>query len=280
MFSYSFITFGPRITISPGVPAATGFPFESTTRTSGPAARPTVPGLRVPGGKGLLAIWCAASVIPYASITGAPNTRSSSAITVGGSGDDDERMNRSRCDRTTSALCGARSRIAWCIVGTPVYHVGRTSPIQAKNLSALNPLEHDTSPPAESGARRAAIEAVDVEQRHDHEAAVVRRERERGADVRRRRADVLLRERHDLGARRRPRRVQHERDVVARRTARRVARGALDALDANTRSKLPAPRSGRGANRAIGTPRRVATSTAADSLPCAMTRSFARRSVR
>ena len=55
-----------------------------------------MPGLRVPGGNGLLAIWCAASVIPYASTTGTPNTRSSSAITVGGSADDDERMNRSR----------------------------------------------------------------------------------------------------------------------------------------------------------------------------------------
>ena len=48
------------------------------------------------GGSGLLAIWCAASVMPYASTTGTPNTRSNSAITVGGSADDDDRMKRSR----------------------------------------------------------------------------------------------------------------------------------------------------------------------------------------
>ena len=44
----------------------------------GPPLGPTVPGLRAPGGSGLLAIWCAASVMPYASTTGTPNTRSSS----------------------------------------------------------------------------------------------------------------------------------------------------------------------------------------------------------
>jgi hypothetical protein len=32
--------------------------------TSGPAATPTVPGLRTAGGSGLLAIWWVASVMP------------------------------------------------------------------------------------------------------------------------------------------------------------------------------------------------------------------------
>ena len=35
-----------------------------TVRVQGPAASPTEPALRAPGGRGLLAIWCAASVIP------------------------------------------------------------------------------------------------------------------------------------------------------------------------------------------------------------------------
>ena len=64
--------------------------------TSGPAARPTVPGRRSPGGRGLDVIWWDASVMPYASITGAPKRPSSSAITWGGSGAEDDLMNRSR----------------------------------------------------------------------------------------------------------------------------------------------------------------------------------------
>src|ERR1041385_3360570 len=95
--------------------------------------------------------------MPYASTTGTPNTRSNSAITGGGSADDDERMNRSRWFLSASGLLAARRRIAWCIVGTPVYHVGRTSVNHEKNLSALKPGEQQTSPPAESGAESAAI---------------------------------------------------------------------------------------------------------------------------
>src|SRR5215510_1689743 len=102
-------------------------------RISGPPLGPTVPGLRGLGGSGLLAIWWAASVIPYASTTGTANVVSSWVMTVGGSADDDERMNRRRWSRSTSAFPGARSRMAWCIVGTPVYHVGRTSAIHEKN---------------------------------------------------------------------------------------------------------------------------------------------------
>ena len=60
------------------------------------ATGPRCPAFALPGGSGLLAIWCVASVIPYASTTGTSNTCSSWAITVGGSADDDERMKRSR----------------------------------------------------------------------------------------------------------------------------------------------------------------------------------------
>src|SRR5512140_2746930 len=146
------MTFGPLITISPVAPRGTVAPVVSAIRISGPPDGPTVPGFRGAGGSGLLAIWCAASVIPYASTTGTLNTRSNSAITVGGSADDDERMNRSRCPAIASGLLAARRRMAWCIVGTPVYHVGCTSMSQPKNLSALNPGEHETSPPADNGA--------------------------------------------------------------------------------------------------------------------------------
>src|SRR5262245_21815921 len=90
-------------------------------------------------------------------MTGTPNNVSSSAITVGGNADDDERMKRNRLAETTSTFLEARVRIAWCMVGTAVYQVGRASAIQEKNFSALNPGEQHTAPPAESGASKAAM---------------------------------------------------------------------------------------------------------------------------
>ena len=49
---------------------------------------------------------------------------------------------------------------------------------------------------------------------------------------------------------------------------------------ANSSVNVPAPRSGCGTSRAIGTPSRVATSTDGESLPLATISSFARKSVR
>jgi len=63
------------------------------TLTSAP--QPTDPALCSDGGSGFEAIWCAASVIPYASRTGAPNDASISCITRGGSDALHERMKRS-----------------------------------------------------------------------------------------------------------------------------------------------------------------------------------------
>ena len=48
----------------PAVLAGMNCPPASMMATSGPAATPTVPGLRGRGGSGLLAIWWAASVMP------------------------------------------------------------------------------------------------------------------------------------------------------------------------------------------------------------------------
>ncbi len=61
---YPVATDGPRIASSPTAPGASVRPASSSTATSQPTARPTDPGLRTPGGRGLLAIWWAASVIP------------------------------------------------------------------------------------------------------------------------------------------------------------------------------------------------------------------------
>jgi hypothetical protein len=53
----------PRITISPVVSGGKSAPAVSMIAICGPAASPTLPGIRLPF-SGLLAIWCAASVMP------------------------------------------------------------------------------------------------------------------------------------------------------------------------------------------------------------------------
>ena len=56
------------MTISPVfsslVPRGSNWPSAAMIATSGPAARPTVPGLRSAGGSGLQHIWWLASVMP------------------------------------------------------------------------------------------------------------------------------------------------------------------------------------------------------------------------
>ena len=86
--------------------------------------RPTEPGSRGPGGSGFDDIWCAASVMPYASSTGAPNAASRSCMTCGGSDALHERMKRSFSAPAGRADPGsARASSNWCSVGTAEYHV-------------------------------------------------------------------------------------------------------------------------------------------------------------
>ena len=78
-------------------------------------------------------------------------------MTCGGIDDDDERKKRSGWRAITSVFLPARDTIAWCMVGTAVYQVGRASSIQAKNFSALKPAVQNTCEPAASGASTPAI---------------------------------------------------------------------------------------------------------------------------
>ena len=55
-----------------------------------------------------------------------------------------------------SRLRPARERMAWCIVGTAVYHVGSASFIQRKNFMALKPGVQHTLAPAPSEPNTAA----------------------------------------------------------------------------------------------------------------------------
>ena len=51
--------------------------------------------------------------------------------------------------RLLAGLSRTRIRIAWCIVGTAVYQLGRTAPTQSANLNALNPgVQHTPGPRA------------------------------------------------------------------------------------------------------------------------------------
>src|SRR5262245_22806964 len=77
-------------------------------------------------------------------------------MTWAGSDADDERMKRSFAAANASGLREMRARIAWCIVGTAVYQVGRDSPSHWAKRSALKPGVQNTLPPAASDDRTAA----------------------------------------------------------------------------------------------------------------------------
>ena len=247
--------------------------------TSGPAAMPTVPGLRTRGGSGFAAIWCAASVIPYDSTSGAPNTSSISRITCVGIADDDERMKRSGLAAITALLLAARPRIAWCIVGTAVYQVGRASSIQPKNLSALKPGVQHTWPPADSGARIPAISpwmwnsGMMFRPRSVGESA-------RNSRMLRAEAQTLRCESGTIFGR----------DVVPEVCSTSATSSgwakppwaglAAPAGEASRSSKLPAPRSGCASNSMMRTPSLRATSSAGEVLPASTSSAFAFRSDR
>ena len=100
------------------------------------------------GGSGFEAIWCVASVIPYPSIIGAPNTRSNSFITCDGSEAEEDRRNLNLFRSIISLFRWALAKIAWCIVGTAVNHEGEASSNHRKNFNASKPGVHHTDPPA------------------------------------------------------------------------------------------------------------------------------------
>src|SRR5437763_1099941 len=78
-------------------------------------------------------------------MTGALKQLSNAGPSSGGKAADDDRMKRKGFRRMTSGYAWAPSRIAWCIVGTAVYQVGRTSSNQSK--------KRPTSPPAKPGVQ-------------------------------------------------------------------------------------------------------------------------------
>jgi len=104
-------------------------------------------------------------------MTGAPNVSLNARMTCAGSDAEEERMKRSLVAAITSRFRSARARIAWCIVGTAVYQVGRTSFIQPKKRSASKPGAQEIEAPAPSEAET----AVTFRQRSAGRSSSVRR---------------------------------------------------------------------------------------------------------
>ena len=102
-----------------------------------------------------MAIWWEASVIPYASITGTENAASRPAISLGASGDEQDRINRRLVRWIGLGRRVARARMAWCMVGTAVYQVGRKWSSHSMKFCAWKPGAHATEAPAASEERTA-----------------------------------------------------------------------------------------------------------------------------
>ena len=142
-------------------------------------------------------------------------------------------MKRSRPRAITSLNRGAQSSSAWCIVGTAVYQVGPDLPQPGEEAEAVEAGRADNRSAGRDRGQHGGDQAVDVEQRHDIEADVVRRQLQRPADMARRGGEVGVAQRHDLRPRRGARGVQHEGDVVRLRRDRpmrgcRSGRGAAE----------------------------------------------------
>ncbi len=91
---------------------------------------------------------------------------------------------------------------------------GRAALVEPAEDARCVELRRDRHAGARQQRRQHGHEPVNVEQRHDVEAAIALGEGERRRHVPRRCADVGVRQQHGLGLRRRARRVEHERHVV------------------------------------------------------------------
>jgi hypothetical protein len=104
------------------------------------------------GGSGEEVIWCAASVMAYASRTGALKAFSSSSNVVGEREDEHERIKRRF---GIGDGCGDESRI-WWMVGTAVYQLDSVETNSLQNTPALNLGGITTLPRARSAASKPA----------------------------------------------------------------------------------------------------------------------------
>ena len=149
----------------------------STMRISGPPPGPPSPACAAPA-----AADCSPSGARPRSCrtprSPARRTRSSSAITVGGSGADDERMNRKRdAAGSPSALPGARAESPGASSARRCTRSARTRPSTRRTWRRRIPASRRRFAPAAQRRQQRRDQPVDVEERHHVEAAVVGVER-------------------------------------------------------------------------------------------------------
>ena len=164
------------------------------------------------------------------------------------------------------------------MVGTAVYQLGLRLPHPGEEFQRIEAGRAEHRAAARQRRQQPRDQPVDVEQRHDVEAAVGVRELERfarccAAEI----ADIALRQRHDLGPRRRARGVQDQRDVVA---AAAPGRGGV-AVCLGPRARRRRRRLRRPASAStMRTPSFCATSIAGRDAPASTISALALRSVR
>ena len=158
-----------------GLAGGSSRPSSAMIATSGPAATPTLPPLRLPGGKQVRGHL----VGGLGHAVGFDHRAAEGLFQLGhhlrrqrGRGGADEAA--ATAAAIASGLRAARARIAWCMVGTAVYQLGFASlepGEEAQRVEARRAVDA-----AAGGERRQhrRDQPVDVEERHDVEAAVVR----------------------------------------------------------------------------------------------------------
>ena len=124
-------------------------------RSSSPKTGPTDPGIRVAGGSGLLQMIPAVSVIPYISITGAPNSSSTRWSRAVGSGADTDRISRMPAPRAVAAGQSRTMLRSW--VGTAWIQVGRSRSSARTKVSVAMSDVTITLPPALRGVSSRSI---------------------------------------------------------------------------------------------------------------------------
>jgi len=113
-----------------------------------------------------------------------------------------------------SAAC---ERMSWWIVGTAVYHEGRNAPSHPKKPAASNLGGADHRCTRSQRRERRCDQSVNVVQRHDVQTAVVGGQSKRRGDRARGRADIRVREGHQLWPRGSAGGVQNQCDIVGMR---------------------------------------------------------------
>ena len=161
------------------------------------------------------------------------------------------------------------------MVGTAVYQVGLHVLHPAKEIQGIEARRAEKLAAARERREQTGDQPVDVEQRHDVQAAIGVGKLKRRGDVLRRGGNIGLRERHDL----RPRVVPKVCRISATSSASPIAGTRGGFFSPPESVKTPAPTLGSGVKVKTAMPSFCATSIAGDLLPASTTSALAPRSL-